>query len=183
MSCSKTLLLYFDQFCRGVSSDELEALGELVYFNSSYGHSYKFEFQCYYIPKWSVKTLNFSRKWTFIGYGAVGALIFSLYIIYDTQLMMGGKHLKIGHFHQLHACLNWEKKERTLWFIDLKLFSYLESFDATGTTVTISFPCRQTQVLPGPWGVRVRCPQHLLGRHQPLPLHPHDRRWIQRRIV
>jgi len=31
-------------------------------------------------------------KWTFIGYGAVGALIFSLYIIYDTQLMMGGKH-------------------------------------------------------------------------------------------
>jgi len=31
-------------------------------------------------------------RWTFIGYGAVGALIFSLYIIYDTQLMMGGKH-------------------------------------------------------------------------------------------
>ena len=27
-----------------------------------------------------------------IGYGSVGALIFSLYIVYDTQLMMGGKH-------------------------------------------------------------------------------------------
>ncbi len=27
-----------------------------------------------------------------IGYGAVGALIFSLFIIYDTQLMLGGKH-------------------------------------------------------------------------------------------
>ena len=30
-----------------------------------------------------------------IGYGSAGALIFSLYIIYDTQLMMGGKH-KVG---------------------------------------------------------------------------------------
>ena len=81
--------------------------------------AYKFEFQCYYIPKWSVKTLNFSRKWTFIGYGAVGALIFSLYIIYDTQLMMGGKPLKIVHFHQLHACLNWGKKGKDFvihWF-------------------------------------------------------------------
>ena len=27
-----------------------------------------------------------------IGYGALGALIFSLFIIYDTQLMLGGKH-------------------------------------------------------------------------------------------
>ena len=27
-----------------------------------------------------------------IGYGCAGALVFSLYIIYDTQLMMGGKH-------------------------------------------------------------------------------------------
>jgi len=31
-------------------------------------------------------------KYTMIGYGSVGALIFSLYIVYDTQLMMGGKH-------------------------------------------------------------------------------------------
>ena len=27
-----------------------------------------------------------------IGFGSVGGLIFSLYIVYDTQLMMGGKH-------------------------------------------------------------------------------------------
>ena len=26
-----------------------------------------------------------------IGYGSAGALVFSLYIVYDTQLMMGGK--------------------------------------------------------------------------------------------
>lgn len=31
-------------------------------------------------------------KYTMIGFGSVGALIFSLYIVYDTQLMMGGKH-------------------------------------------------------------------------------------------
>lgn len=33
-----------------------------------------------------------SNKYTMIGYGTAGALVFSLYIIYDTQLMMGGKH-------------------------------------------------------------------------------------------
>ena len=27
-----------------------------------------------------------------IAYGTAGAVIFSLYIVYDTQLMMGGKH-------------------------------------------------------------------------------------------
>jgi len=32
------------------------------------------------------------EKWAMIGYGSAGALIFSLYIVYDTQLMMGGKH-------------------------------------------------------------------------------------------
>jgi len=31
-------------------------------------------------------------KWVMIGFGSAGALIFSLYIIYDTQLMMGGNH-------------------------------------------------------------------------------------------
>ena len=150
----------------------------LVYFNSFYGHgAYKLEFQCYYNPKWSVKTLILSRKWTFIGYGAVGALIFSLYIIYDTQLMMGGKHLKISTNFMI------EKKGKDLIrATNALIWNCFQSFDATGTTVT-SFPYRQTQVRPGPWGVRVRCPQHLLGRHQPLPLHPHDRRWIQRRIV
>ena len=27
-----------------------------------------------------------------IGIGAAGAFVFSLYLIYDTQMMMGGKH-------------------------------------------------------------------------------------------
>jgi len=31
-------------------------------------------------------------KWTMIGFGAAGALVFSLYLVYDTQLMLGGKH-------------------------------------------------------------------------------------------
>jgi len=31
-------------------------------------------------------------KWTLIGFGIAGGLIFSLYIVYDTQLMLGGKH-------------------------------------------------------------------------------------------
>ena len=49
-------------------------------------------------------------KWTMIGYGAAGALIFSLYIIYDTQLMMGGKHkyalspVNINKRPKLHSC-------------------------------------------------------------------------------
>ena len=33
-----------------------------------------------------------SLRYTMIGYGSAGALVFSLYIVYDTQLMMGGKH-------------------------------------------------------------------------------------------
>jgi len=33
-----------------------------------------------------------TTKYTMIGYGVAGALVFSLYIIYDTQLMMGGSH-------------------------------------------------------------------------------------------
>ena len=33
-----------------------------------------------------------SSRWTMIGFGAAGALVFSLYLVYDTQLMLGGKH-------------------------------------------------------------------------------------------
>ena len=37
--------------------------------------------------------MNFvTLRYTMIGYGSAGALVFSLYIVYDTQLMMGGKH-------------------------------------------------------------------------------------------
>lgn len=32
------------------------------------------------------------NRWAMIGYGSAGALIFSLYLVYDTQLMLGGKH-------------------------------------------------------------------------------------------
>jgi len=35
---------------------------------------------------------DISRKGYMIGYGSAGALVFSLYLIYDTQLMMGGNH-------------------------------------------------------------------------------------------
>jgi len=31
-------------------------------------------------------------KWTMIGIGIAGSLIFSCYLVYDTQLMMGGNH-------------------------------------------------------------------------------------------
>ena len=30
--------------------------------------------------------------WAQIAYGSIGALVFSLYLIFDTQLMLGGKH-------------------------------------------------------------------------------------------
>ena len=33
-----------------------------------------------------------STKWTLIGFGIAGGLIFCLYIVFDTQLMLGGKH-------------------------------------------------------------------------------------------
>jgi FtsH-binding integral membrane protein len=32
------------------------------------------------------------NKFAYIGYASAGALIFSMYIVYDTQVMMGGKH-------------------------------------------------------------------------------------------
>jgi FtsH-binding integral membrane protein len=40
------------------------------------------------------KMTNFIIFYRFahIGYASAGALIFSMYIVYDTQLMMGGKH-------------------------------------------------------------------------------------------
>ena len=31
-------------------------------------------------------------KYTMIGYGVAGAVVFSLHIIFDTQMMIGGKH-------------------------------------------------------------------------------------------
>ncbi|XP_044582744.1 protein lifeguard 1 isoform X2 [Cotesia glomerata] len=49
---------------------------------------------------WHGKTIT-------IVYGAVGALIFSLYLIYDTQLMLGGKHkYSISPEEYIFAALN-----------------------------------------------------------------------------
>jgi len=58
-------------------------------------------------------------KWTMIGYGSVGALIFSLYIVYDTQLMMGGKHkYSLSPEEYIFAALN-------LYLDIINLFMYL----------------------------------------------------------
>ena len=54
-----------------------------------------------------------------IGYGALGALIFSLFIIYDTQLMLGGKHKYSIHPEEfVFAALN-------LYIDIINLFLYL----------------------------------------------------------
>ena len=46
-----------------------------------------------------------------IGYGSAGALIFSLYIVYDTQLMLGGKH-KVDQFSRAGLFTNLSKLYR-----------------------------------------------------------------------
>eukprot|EP00090_Calanus_glacialis_P026068 TRINITY_DN4088_c0_g1_i1.p1 TRINITY_DN4088_c0_g1~~TRINITY_DN4088_c0_g1_i1.p1 ORF type:complete len:319 (+),score=75.81 TRINITY_DN4088_c0_g1_i1:46-1002(+) len=58
-------------------------------------------------------------KWTMIGFGSVGALIFSLYIVYDTQLMMGGKHkYSLSPEEYVFAALN-------LYLDIINLFMYI----------------------------------------------------------
>merc|ERR1719483_181379 len=50
--------------------------------------------------------LPFSR-WSMIGYASAGALLFSFYIIYDTQMMMGGKHkYSVSPEEYIFAALN-----------------------------------------------------------------------------
>lgn len=45
--------------------------------------------------------------WTYMAYGGIGALIFSIYIVYDTQLMLGGKHkYSISPEEYIFASLN-----------------------------------------------------------------------------
>ena len=49
----------------------------------------------------------FQSKWAVIGYGTAGAFIFSMYIVYDTQLMMGGTHkYSISPEEYIFAALN-----------------------------------------------------------------------------
>merc|ERR1712110_1202327 len=56
-----------------------------------------------------------------IGYSAVGCLIFSLYLIYDTQIMLGGKHkCSLSPEEYIFAALN-------LYLDIINLFLYLLS--------------------------------------------------------
>ncbi|CAM6053322.1 unnamed protein product, partial [Sphagnum tenellum] len=59
------------------------------------------------------------NKFAMIGYGCVGALIFSMYIVYDTQLMMGGSHkYSISPEEYIFAALN-------LYLDIINLFLYI----------------------------------------------------------
>lgn len=54
-----------------------------------------------------------------IGYGSAGALIFSMYIVYDTQMMMGGSHkYSISPEEYVFAALN-------LYLDIINLFLYI----------------------------------------------------------
>ena len=56
-----------------------------------------------------------------IGFGAAGALVFSLYLIYDTQIMMGGKHkYALSPEEYIFAALN-------LYLDIINLFLYILS--------------------------------------------------------
>ena len=58
-------------------------------------------------------------RYAIIGYAAVGALIFMVYIVYDTQLMMGGKHkYSIDPEEYIFAALN-------LYLDIINLFMYI----------------------------------------------------------
>ena len=54
-----------------------------------------------------------------IGFGAAGALVFSLYLVYDTQLMLGGKHkYALSPEEHIFAALN-------LYIDVVQLFMYI----------------------------------------------------------
>ena len=54
-----------------------------------------------------------------IGYGSAGALIFSMYIVYDTQIMLGGTHkYSISPEEYVFAALN-------LYLDIINLFLYI----------------------------------------------------------
>ena len=61
-----------------------------------------------------------------IGFGAAGALVFSLYLVYDTQLMLGGKHkYALSPEEYIFAALN-------LYLDIINLFLYLLSIFGGG---------------------------------------------------
>ena len=58
-------------------------------------------------------------RWVMIGYGSLGALVFSLYIVYDTQMMMGGRHkYSLSPEEYIFAALN-------LYLDFIQLFRYI----------------------------------------------------------
>ena len=58
-------------------------------------------------------------RYAIIGYAAAGALIFMVYIVYDTQIMMGGKHkYALDPEEYVFAALN-------LYLDIINLFMYL----------------------------------------------------------
>ena len=62
---------------------------------------------------------GYGFRYAIIGYAAVGALIFMVYIVYDTQLMMGGKHkYSIDPEEYIFAALN-------LYLDIINLFMYI----------------------------------------------------------
>merc|ERR1711860_88866 len=59
------------------------------------------------------------NKYVEIVYGSIGALIFSMYIVFDTQLMLGGNHkLAIDPEEYIFAALN-------LYLDIINLFLYI----------------------------------------------------------
>ncbi|XP_054287175.1 protein lifeguard 1-like isoform X2 [Macrosteles quadrilineatus] len=70
-----------------------------------------------------------SRTLKFI-YAGFGALLFSIYIIYDTQMMMGGNHkYSIGPEEYIFAALNLYVDIVTLFLMILQLLGLLGSSD------------------------------------------------------
>jgi len=60
-----------------------------------------------------------SSRWTMIGYASAGALLFCIYIIYDTQIMMGGLHkYSVSPEEYIFAALN-------LYLDIINLFLYI----------------------------------------------------------
>ena len=63
----------------------------------------------------------FTYRYAIIAYGAAGALVFMVYIVYDTQLMIGGKHkYSLDPEEYVFAALN-------LYLDIINLFLYLLS--------------------------------------------------------
>ena len=84
-------------------------------------------------------------------FAIIGAIIFSLYIVFDTQMMMGGNH-KVDLWFRWRASNMW------------------------GLLLTIN----PFAVFPGPRGVCLCCSEPLPGHNQSLPIYSADHRGLKR---